>query len=67
MNEAIPQLLTHDDAALDAAFATLAEEVRTEAAALQSIEAQEAFRLRWIGRKGGRLKHFREMALGCTC
>jgi phenylalanyl-tRNA synthetase alpha chain len=54
MNEAIPQLLTHDDTALDTAFATLAEEVRAEA--LTTPEAQEAFRLHWLGRKQGRLK-----------
>src|SRR3981081_2836267 len=53
MNEAIPQLLTHDEPALDAAFATLAEEVRIESA---SLTDPEAFRLRWLGRKQGRLK-----------
>jgi len=56
MNEAIPQLLTHDDQALNRAFAILEEEVRTEAAVLGSLDAQEAFRLRWLGRKQGRLK-----------
>ena len=53
MNEAIPQLLTHDEQALDRAFAILEEEVRTEAA---SLSDPEAFRLRWLGRKQGRLK-----------
>ncbi len=56
MNDSIPQLATHDEPALDAAFHTLAEEVRTEAAALTTPEAQESFRLQWLGRKGGRLK-----------
>jgi phenylalanyl-tRNA synthetase alpha chain len=38
---------------LDAAFATLAEEVRAETASHVDVEA---FRLRWLGRKQGRLK-----------
>jgi phenylalanyl-tRNA synthetase alpha chain len=53
MNETIPQLNGYDEASLDAAFATLAEEVRAETAALADIEA---FRLHWLGRKQGRLK-----------
>jgi phenylalanyl-tRNA synthetase alpha chain len=53
MNDAIPQLSNYDDASLDAAFATLAGEVRDESASLQDVEA---FRLRWLGRKQGRLK-----------
>ena len=56
MNEAIPQLLSHDEPSLDAAFATLAEEVRGETPALTTSEAQENFRLHWLGRKQGRLK-----------
>jgi phenylalanyl-tRNA synthetase alpha chain len=51
MNEAIPQLHTFDEPSLDAAFATLAEEVRTAGAT-----DVEAFRLHWLGRKQGRLK-----------
>ena len=53
MNENIPQLLNYDETSLDAAFATLAEEVRGETA--NGMDA-EAFRLRWLGRKQGRLK-----------
>jgi phenylalanyl-tRNA synthetase alpha chain len=53
MNEAIPQLNNYDEGSLDAAFATLAEEVRAETASLADVEA---FRLRWLGRKQGRLK-----------
>ena len=53
MNETIPQLLSYDEPSLDAAFATLAEEVRSEISSLQDVEA---FRLRWLGRKQGRLK-----------
>ena len=53
MNENIPPLSSFDDASLDAAFATLAIEVRGETAA--GVDA-EAFRLRWLGRKQGRLK-----------
>jgi phenylalanyl-tRNA synthetase alpha chain len=51
MNEDIPQLSSYDESSLDAAFATLAEEVRSET----HMDA-EAFRLRWLGRKQGRLK-----------
>src|ERR1700677_1428205 len=53
MNEAIPQLTSYDESSLDAAFATLAEEVRGETASPVDVEA---FRLRWFGRKQGRLK-----------
>ena len=53
MNETIPQLLSYDEPSLDAAFATLAEEVRSETVTLLDAEA---FRLRWLGRKQGRLK-----------
>ena len=56
MNNTIPHLPSFDETALDAAFATLAEEVRSGAAALATADAQEAFRLHWLGRKAGRLK-----------
>jgi phenylalanyl-tRNA synthetase alpha chain len=61
MNEAIPNLLSYDlvsydEPALDLAFAALAEEVRTGTASLTTPEAQEGFRLHWLGRKQGRLK-----------
>ena len=55
MTEEITALPLFDDASLDTAFATLAEEVRATAA--QSVTADpEAFRLHWLGRKQGRLK-----------
>jgi phenylalanyl-tRNA synthetase alpha chain len=53
MNEEIPHLPNYDESSLDAAFATLAEEVRGETASLNDVEA---FRLHWLGRKQGRLK-----------
>jgi len=53
MNEAIPQLSDYNEPSLDAAFATLADEVRAETASPVDVEA---FRLRWLGRKQGRLK-----------
>ncbi len=56
MNESIPQLQSYDDAALEQAFSALAAEVRDGAAKLSSAEAQEQFRLDWLGRKQGRLK-----------
>jgi len=51
MNEDIPQLPDFNESTLDAAFATLAEEVRTA-----DTTDVEAFRLHWLGRKQGRLK-----------
>jgi phenylalanyl-tRNA synthetase alpha chain len=53
MNDAIPQLSSYDEPSLDTAFATLAAEVRGET--VDGMDA-EAFRLRWLGRKQGRLK-----------
>jgi len=53
MNESIPQLIAYDELSLDAAFATLATEVRNES---NTQYDAEAFRLRWLGRKQGRLK-----------
>jgi phenylalanyl-tRNA synthetase alpha chain len=53
MNEEIPQLPNYDEPSLDAAFATLAAEVRSETVSLRDAEG---FRLRWLGRKQGRLK-----------
>ena len=47
----IPQLTSYEEPSLDAAFATLAEEVRTS-----NTADSEAFRLQWLGRKQGRLK-----------
>src|ERR1700709_1584578 len=52
MNEAIPQLSSFDEVALDAAFPNLSNEVRNGA----SSQDAEAFRLHWLGRKQGRLK-----------
>src|SRR6476620_498088 len=56
MSENIPNLPSYDERALDAASATLADEVRSGSASLTTPEAQEAFRLHWLGRKQGRLK-----------
>ncbi|MDE3103832.1 MAG: phenylalanine--tRNA ligase subunit alpha [Acidobacteriota bacterium] len=53
MNDTIPQLAAFDEPSLDAAFATLAEEVCQTSATLNDVEA---FRLQWLGRKQGRLK-----------
>ncbi len=53
MNEEIPALNSYDDASLDAAFARLRDEAHTDTAS--HLDA-EAFRLRWLGRKQGRLK-----------
>jgi len=56
MTDEITALQHFDDDSFDAAFAILAAEVRREAAALTTPEAQENFRLHWLGRKQGRLK-----------
>ena len=56
MRELVSQLSAYDEAALDAAFGTLTEQVRSGAAGLTSAEAKEEFRLEWLGRKQGRLK-----------
>jgi len=56
MTDTIPQLSNYDEPSLDAAFATLSKEVRQQASSLTSSEAQENFRLEWLGRKQGRLK-----------
>src|SRR6201996_2758880 len=53
MSDEITALQHFDDASLDTAFAALAEEARVETA---SLTDPEAFRLRWLGRKQGRLK-----------
>ncbi len=56
MPDIIPHLPSYDEPTLDTSFAVLAEEVRSEAAALTTPDAQENFRLHWLGRKQGRLK-----------
>jgi phenylalanyl-tRNA synthetase alpha chain len=56
MTETIPQLTSYDQPSLDTAFQTLLDEVRQQSAALSTPEAQENFRLHWLGRKQGRLK-----------
>ena len=56
MSTAPHALPSYDEAALDAAFQSLSQEVRDGASGLTSAEALEAFRLHWLGRKGGRLK-----------
>jgi phenylalanyl-tRNA synthetase alpha chain len=52
MNDTIPQLQSYDEAALEQAFSALTAEAAAEAA----NSSAEEFRLRWFGRKQGRLK-----------
>ena len=54
-NEEIPNLSAFDDESLNTAFAGLERLARADAAALLGPESVEAFRLRWTGRKQGRL------------
>jgi phenylalanyl-tRNA synthetase alpha chain len=54
-NESITNLTAYDDAALDRAFAELADQASRDASLLGTPEAVEAFRLEWLGRKHGRL------------
>lgn len=56
MTDTITALSAFDDASLDQAFRALTDEVRSAAAQLTTPEAQENFRLDWLGRKQGRLK-----------
>jgi phenylalanyl-tRNA synthetase alpha chain len=53
--EDIPELVAFDDAALDKAFGALQKQAGDEASALDGRDEVEAFRLRWTGRKQGRL------------
>ena len=53
--DAIPDLPEYNDSALDQAFAALAKQATDEAAAIATPDHLEAFRLRWVGRKQGRL------------
>jgi phenylalanyl-tRNA synthetase alpha chain len=53
--DVIPNLTAFDEAALQQAFAALEKQAREEAAALGGPDDVEAFRLRWTGRKQGRL------------
>ncbi len=54
-NDDIPSLSSFDDESLAKAFAALEQQARDDAASLDSPDAVEAFRLRWTGRKQGRL------------
>jgi phenylalanyl-tRNA synthetase alpha chain len=53
--ETIPNLTAYHDAALDRAFAELADQASRDASLLGTPEAVETFRLEWLGRKQGRL------------
>src|SRR6201987_2518357 len=54
-NESIPNLTAFDDAALDRAFADLADQAGRDASLLGTPDTVEAFRLEGLGRKQGRL------------
>jgi phenylalanyl-tRNA synthetase alpha chain len=54
-NDAIPTPSAFDDDALDKAFAAVSRQAQDEAAQLATPDAIEAYRLRWLGRKQGRL------------
>jgi phenylalanyl-tRNA synthetase alpha chain len=56
LTDAIPQLTAYDEPSLDCQFNVLAGQVAEEAASIRSAEARDAFHLRWLGRKQGRLK-----------
>ena len=53
--DVIPELPEYNDSALDQAFAALAKQATDEASAISGPDGLEAFRLRWLGRKQGRL------------
>ncbi len=52
----IPTLESYESGSLDAAFRSLSQELVEEEAALRTLDDREQFRLRWLGRKQGRLK-----------
>jgi phenylalanyl-tRNA synthetase alpha chain len=54
-NDAIVNLPEFNDAALDKAFSALSKQAADEAGAIAGPDDVEAFRLRWVGRKQGRL------------
>jgi phenylalanyl-tRNA synthetase alpha chain len=54
-NDAIPNLPEFDDAALDKAFSALSKQATDESGMIAGPDDVEAFRLRWVGRKQGRL------------
>jgi len=51
-----PHLSGYSEAELDQAFAAISQKVEASAAALETPDAVEAFRLQWLGRKQGLLK-----------
>ncbi len=55
MNNEIHPPSSFDDASLDKAFALVSEQAREEAAVLKTADDVDAFKLRWLGRKQGRL------------
>jgi phenylalanyl-tRNA synthetase alpha chain len=54
-NDAIPDLPEYNDSALVQAFGALEKQATDEAASFSTPDDVEAFRLRWVGRKQGRL------------
>jgi phenylalanyl-tRNA synthetase alpha chain len=56
LEDVIPHLSGYREAELDQAFAAISREVEASAAALETPESVEQFRLHWLGRKQGRLK-----------
>jgi phenylalanyl-tRNA synthetase alpha chain len=53
--ELIPNIESYDDDSLAKAFSTLEKQARADSATVDSPEAVEKFRLRWLGRKQGLL------------
>ena len=59
-----PEALTsYDEAALESVFHSLSLEVAAETSQLNGADAIDAFRLRWLGRKTGRLKQVSDLWL----
>src|SRR3984885_1574322 len=54
--DGIPHLSGYSEAELDEAFAAIAQEVEEPPASLRTADEKGQFRLRWLGRKQGRLK-----------
>lgn len=66
MSTDIPQLPSFQDEDLDRAFAALTTEVESQGRELTDEAAVESFRLRWLGRKQGRLGQISSAWLGAA-
>ena len=60
MNDSIPELLSYEESALDAAFSAINADIDAGCRDVRDPEKLEAFRIYWDGRKQGRLNLIKE-------